>query len=210
MIRTARVVKVHPKSRTLDCVDMETGYPIAGVTIMSATLSKNTGLWAVPSVPRPSSHQAASGIADEGDVMLACLLPAAGGRYVCIGFASMKGATGALTERDDELIYRHPSGTVINVQPDGTTVLSVPGGVVHRLNVDGTAHITAPTSVTMDTPLVKMTGELEVAKATRLADTLDVEKQVTGKADVVASGVSLVQHIHTGNGAGRPTSAPVR
>lgn len=197
MITRARVVKVHPAKRTLDCVDLDTGRPIAGVAIMSATMSSDTGLWAVPSVPRPSSHQSAMGIQDPGRVMVAYLLPGPGGRYVCIGFGHLSGATGALTEQDDHLIYRHPSGTTIEVQPDGTTVTTVPGGVVQRLNVDGTMHTTAPTKLTYDTPLVEITGELLV------------KGNITTEADTITSTKSFLQHRHQEQGDFQETSVPL-
>jgi hypothetical protein len=208
MIRRARVVKVHPERRTLDCIDLDTGIPYAGVDILSLSMSSDSGLWSVPSVPRPSSHQSSMGIQDTGRIMVANLLPAGGGRMVCIGFSHMAGATGALTARDDELIYRHPSGTTITVEPNGTTIMALPGGVVHRLNIDGTAHLTAPSKVTIDSPLVDMTGELQVAKAVRMGATLDVVENMTTQADTVSSGKSFLQHTHKENDNGANTNPP--
>jgi phage baseplate assembly protein gpV len=208
MIRHARVVKVHAARQTLDCVDLENGYPIAGVPILSTSMSGDTGLWTAPSVPRPSSHAAASGVQDTGRVMVACLLPGAGGRYVCIGFVRQAGTT-ALTERDDEMVYRHPAGTVIRVEPDGTTIASLPGGVVLRLNIDGTAHLTAPTKVTIETPLVEMTNDLKVAGKVQIGQTLDVVQNITTEADTVSSGKSFLEHRHLEQGDNQNTSQPL-
>lgn len=114
-----------------------------------------------------------------------------------------------------------------SVSPDEHVIVFADGASVvynqktHALTVSGvaTAKISASTSVTLETPVVKCTQDLEVAQNVLIGGNLsmtgksgggnasikgnvDIQGGVTSGSDMVAGGISLQNHTHPGDSGG--------
>ncbi|MGE0333100.1 MAG: phage baseplate assembly protein V [Ramlibacter sp.] len=84
----------------------------------------------------------------------------------------------------------------LEVKESGEVALYNQWGDYVWLKKEGQMVLKAATSVEIDTPLAHFTGSVVVAEA------------VTVGVDVVAAGISLVDHVHDEQGDFSPTSAP--
>ena len=115
----------------------------------------------------------------------------------------------------NKTITKYPDGAVIEYDhASHALVATLPGG--------GTATLVAPVAVTIDSPLVTMTGDCIVkktltflggmigrGKAIGASSAAEIEGTIRTTEDVIANGVSLTGHDHGNvqNGGGR-TSKP--
>ncbi|HHA2674753.1 TPA: phage baseplate assembly protein V [Stenotrophomonas maltophilia] len=81
-----------------------------------------------------------------------------------------------------------------------STTLTVNVGAGKVVVNCATAVVAATESVTIDSPMTKATGDMEVAGAIKAG------KDITTSADVKAGPISLKNHKHTAQGATAPTS----
>lgn len=85
---------------------------------------------------------------------------------------------------------------------DGETYIEVAGG--------GIVNIVAPTAVTMTTPLLTVTGIINIENVDSNTNPCTVNGDIHTNGDVIASTISLKHHVHSGvtTGSGS-TGAPV-
>ena len=93
------------------------------------------------------------------------------------------------------------AGNAVLQSTDGTTCIALGGGKI---------TITAPTSVTIDTPLLTITGQVVAGTNPSYTQTASFNGNIITTGDVIASGTSLHTHVHGGvqTGSG-DTGAPV-
>ena len=106
-----------------------------------------------------------------------------------------------------------------NPNPDNFEIRFDINGTESSIKImsDGTMLVTAPTSITFDTPLATFTGNVTVAGGISvngtgggasggmvIAGDIDIQGTITSDEDVIASGISLNSHTHGGvqTGAG--------
>lgn len=109
------------------------------------------------------------------------------GAYIVV---DKNGNVGLETKKTGNLFLRVAGSVTANVR--GNVVANVTGNL--SATMSGTAYLKA-TEITFDGPV-------------QITKTLNVTQSVTTPADVVASGVSLVNHIHSGVDSGLGTSGP--
>lgn len=73
---------------------------------------------------------------------------------------------------------------------DGTTYVEVAGG--------GIVNVVAPTQINMTTPILNVTGVLNVENVSSSATPCVINGNITTNGDVIASTISLVNHVHSG------------
>ena len=152
----------------------------------------------------PTVGEQATVLSPSGDI---------GAAVVIVGLNS----TGKPAPSNDpsKTVTRYPDGAVIEYDHAGHTLTAtLPGG--------GTATLVAPVAVTIDSPLVTMTGDCIVkksltflggmigrGKAKGASSAAEIEGTIRTTEDVIANGVSLTGHDHGNvqNGGGR-TSKP--
>lgn len=85
---------------------------------------------------------------------------------------------------------------------DGSTFVEVAGGQV--------VTVKAPSKVVLDTPIVETTGVLRVMNTQGFDNACTITGTLTTSGDVEASGISLMNHVHTGvQPGGGNTGGPV-
>lgn len=100
-------------------------------------------------------------------------------------------------------------GYTINAEDADNVVLSSLDGTVRVAIWGDKVKITAP-EVILDTPVVTVTGIIDVQNSGSVADPCTVNGNIVTNGDVVASGISLVTHVHSGvQSGGSNTGAPV-
>ena len=136
MIRFAQVVAVHSARRTLDIAFSDTGEPVAEVSVLSATVSSDAGVWDIPDVAKPSTEASAGGVGGGGRVIIAAVDFTSDGRPVVVGFARAYGSQMVFSEPNRE-VRRHPSGAYTTIAPDGSIEHYHPGGAYLRIGAGG-------------------------------------------------------------------------
>lgn len=135
-MRLALVVAVHP-NRTVDLVFQDTGLRIAGAHVLSSLVTSDSGVWDIPSVPRPTSERLAGELPTTGRQLIAAV-DMCSGRWVVTGFLHPLGGQLAFTQ-PDRRVDRHSSGAYSTVAPDGSLELWHPSGSFVRIGT-GAAH----------------------------------------------------------------------
>lgn len=135
-MRIALVVAVHP-NRTVDLVFQDTGLRVAGAHVLSSLVASDSGVWDVPSVPRPMSENNAGELPTTGRQLVAAVDMCAG-RWVVTGFLHPLGGQMAFTQPDRH-VERHSSGAYSTVAPDGSIEIWHPSGAFVRIGT-GAAH----------------------------------------------------------------------
>jgi hypothetical protein len=135
-MRIALVVAVHP-NRTVDLVFQDSGLRIAGAHVLSSLVSSDSGVWDVPSVPRPTSEKTAGQLPTNGRQLVAAVDMCAG-RWIVIGWLHPLGGQMAFTQPDRH-VERHSSGAYSTVAPDGSVEVWHPSGAFVRIGT-GAAH----------------------------------------------------------------------
>lgn len=116
-----------------------------------------------------------------------------------------------VTIEGTEIVFNRQDGTI-----------TVPNAVTINCT---TATVKASSSVTLDTPKTDITGVLNVTglitgkgglavsggggAAVTVSGNMNLEGQIDASSDVVAGGISLVNHKHQEQGDGSPTSPPL-
>lgn len=116
-----------------------------------------------------------------------------------------------VTIEGTEIVFNRQDGTI-----------TVPNAVTINCT---TATVKASSSVTLDTPKTDITGVLNVAglitgkgglavsggggAAVTVSGNMNLEGQIDASSDVVAGGISLMNHKHQEQGDGSPTSPPL-
>lgn len=139
-LRLAQVIGVHPERRTVELAYLDDGARAGEAQIASGVVGSDSGLWAVPSVPRPSSERQAGGINPSGRTLTA-VVAAIHGRPIVLGFVSPLGSQMTFTEQD-RAMYRHPSGAYATIGADGSIEVRHPGGA--HLRIGAGANETVP------------------------------------------------------------------
>ena len=138
MLRDAQVVAVHPKSRTVDLVYLDTREPVRGVRV-AGKASSVSGSWDVPDMPRPATAQATGQISATGRSMIA-LVGQLRGRPVVVGFLPGKGNSVAFTDPDRQ-VELHPSGVYSSTDAAGNLQLGFPGGLTIRVGTPAVENL---------------------------------------------------------------------
>lgn len=97
-----------------------------------------------------------------------------------------------INEKSEYIHIQHNSGTEITMHQNGDITTNAQDVIVNCVN----STVNASESVNANTPVVNISNDVNVGGT------------VTVNGDVVASGVSLVNHIHTGVKSGSDTSGP--
>lgn len=100
---------------------------------------------------------------------------------------------------------------------DGTTHVEVAGGGIVNIVAPTSINFTAPTvninassAVNVITPVETITGVLDVQNVSSSSTPCVINGNITTNADVIASGISLVSHKHTGvTTGGGDTGGPI-
>lgn len=82
--------------------------------------------------------------------------------------------------------------------PGGEVAMYTDQGDVVHIKRGGTILVKAATKVRIESPLVEMTGDLDVAGNVHVGGDVAVDGGVTAQGDVVGEGVSLATHTHGG------------
>lgn len=130
-MRLAQVVAVHPSRRTVDLVFADTGLRVAEAHVLSSLVASDAGEWDFPSVPKPQSEQSAGGLSATGRQLMAGI-DFVEGRPVVMGFFHPMNGQMAFKE-DDRQVYRHQSGVVTTIAPDGSIETWHPSGSYFRM-----------------------------------------------------------------------------
>lgn len=124
-------------------------------------------------------------------------------------------------DRQDHKLTVTIEGTeIVFNRQDGS--ITVPNAVTINCT---TATVNASSSVTLDTPKTDITGVLNVTglitgkgglavsggggAAVTVSGNMNLEGQIDASSDVVAGGISLMNHTHKEQGDGSPTSPPL-
>lgn len=218
-LRLAQVVAVHPQRGTVELVYLDDGAR-AGEAAVMGNVSGDGGTWTVPNVERPPSEQQAGRIQTGGRRTMMAVVANIYGRPVVLGFLSPDRGQMAFTEQN-VAVFRHPSGAVVSIGPDGTLDVRHPAGAALRIgtgpseplagavngwsppSAGGTADLTITTGgVTM---AIKAGGTIDLT-----CDKLTVTGDIEAQGDVKAGSISLKTHKHGGVQAGAAqTGAPV-
>ena len=232
-LRLARVVAVHPASRSVDLVFLDDGSRYPKAMVLSTAASSDAGVWNVPSVPRPSSEMVAMSTGGPGRVLVAaCIFMR--GQPVVVGWAPNPSSPVAVREQDREL-HLHPSGAYWTIAPDGSIELFHPSGALFRIGAGGHQDLTpvsagawqtpggaSPPQITLSTAgttitvepngpvTIQTAGELRMAyqKAVLTGD-IELTGKLTATGEVKGAGVALSTHKHTnvqtgGSQSGQP------
>jgi hypothetical protein len=107
-----------------------------------------------------------------------------------------------------------PNGVTIRDTGSGATVVLHPTSIVATIGstsvaMDGSSiTMTAPSTVTLKVPSIVLDGQLSQGEgATAYNASLNGPLTVIG--DVIAGGISLIDHVHVSSAPGTDTSAPV-
>ncbi len=223
MLRTAKVVAVHARRRTVDLVMNDNGARVADVQVISSHASSDSGGWDIPAVPLPGSEANPDTLAANGRNMVATV-GMIGGRHVVTGFLPTQGTEMAFTE-DNRAVHRHPSGAYVTTAPDGSMELFHPSGAFLRIGTGGHQDLAevsadgnwsipagaAPPQITLETAGFTLTilpnGATSLVTTSQLRMTFadavltgDVHLvgNLTTTGDVVAGTVSLQGHTNGG------------
>lgn len=230
--RLARVIAVHPASRTVDVVFLDTGNRVAGLQVMSGDVGSDCGSWDVPSV-KPYPSEAGPDQIDPAGRNVIARCTTIHGRWVVAGFMSPQDSQMNFTEQNRS-VKRHASGAYTTVAPDGSIETYHPSGAFLRIGTGGHQDLNdvsadknwktpagaPPAQITLHTAgftltilpdgsaTLKTAGQLilEYHDAIMRGD-IKLEGKLEATGDIVAGTVSLQQHTHKnsgGSGSGGP------
>lgn len=128
-LRTARVMRVYPESRSADVVLLDTGGHLLRVPIIGAS-GGDTGAFDVPQ-PETSGTDSITGERE----IIAVLAPMRNQGHAIIGFLPPPRRQGMFA--DGRMVYRHQSDTYFTVDKDGNAELYHPSGTFIRLGTPG-------------------------------------------------------------------------
>ncbi|CAH2606342.1 conserved protein of unknown function (plasmid) [Rhodovastum atsumiense] len=138
-LRFAQVVAVWPQRRCVEIVYCDDGWRENNVPVLNWFVSSDTGAWSMHNLPRPPSELEAGGLHpnDEERTTLA-MVAKVEGRSVVIGFIPHPLSQIMFTEdqQDRDLLWRHPSGTLQQIAPDGSYEFHHTGGAYVRIGFD--------------------------------------------------------------------------
>jgi hypothetical protein len=131
MVRFGRVAAIHPEDNSVDLVMVDDGSRVAGVQVLAAGASSNTGLSDLPAPSMPSGGKWSMRKSLDRDI-IAATLPAAGGKLVVIGFLFPQ-ICEMLFKEPGRMLYRHQSDVHFTVDDAGNTELFHPSGTYLRI-----------------------------------------------------------------------------
>lgn len=128
-LRTARVMRVYPESRTADVALLDTGGHLLRVPILGSS-GGDVGAFDVPQ-PETSGTDSIDGPRE----IIGVLAPMRHEGYAIIGFLPPPRRQGMFS--DGRMVYRHQSDTYFTIDRDGNAELYHPSGTFIRLGTPG-------------------------------------------------------------------------
>lgn len=143
-LRFAQVVAVRPQSRTVELCYSDDGWREADVPVLCDYVSTDTGAWSQHNVARPPTELLAGGVNPTKDKRTVfALVATVEGRSVVVGFIPEPLSQIMFIEQqqDRDMVWRHPSGTLVTIAPSGSLEVQHTGGAYLRIATD---HDSAP------------------------------------------------------------------
>lgn len=129
--RLARVIAVHPASRTVDLAFLDNGERVGKVPIASEHVGSDGGSWNVPDVPKPTQESSPDALVNVGR-NLVVKVDYIGREPIVQGFVTP--ATGQMTfGEQNRYVFRHASGACVTIAPDGSVQVGHPAGAFVRI-----------------------------------------------------------------------------
>ena len=121
--RLVKITKIYPGSHSVDCIDLETGDPVARAVVVTSAITSNTGLAELAS---PASRE------------ILGLLEVVSGLPLITGFLPPR-VSQVLFDEAERRIDRHPSDVYSTIDAGGEMEIYHPSGTFFRIGVS-TAH----------------------------------------------------------------------
>lgn len=227
MIEMARVVAVHPEANKVDLVFLQTGRREAAVSVLSSAAGTDVGFADLP-VPKVQDTEKPFEGGPTGERDIYAAVSRANGIPFVVGFAYPQ-TSQMFHKEPGRMVYRHGSGFVATVDANGNFSIRHPSGTKVSIgepvpdfegqewNVPDTGKqpsISFSVSNKANGAVAGFTVapdgsvSFQVAGAmTFITSTLNINGDVHVTGDVVASGISLVNHVHPDPQGGK-TSKP--
>lgn len=138
-LRLAQVVKIIPKWRLCEIVFCDDGWRATDVPILTSYVSTNTGGWTMHNMPRPPDEDVAGALQPSEDMRtVLAMVAVTDGRPVIMGFLPHPMTQLAFIEPEQNRdIWRHPSGTIVTVNKNGSLEVHHTGGMFLKVGIDG-------------------------------------------------------------------------
>lgn len=221
MMKRGIVVATHPEDYSVDLV-LSDGRRLSGVQVMTPNGSARTGTFDLPAMPEKSGNAKWDITQPHGQDQIA-MVEFVGEVPVVVGFLYPQ--VSQMTFRDPKLRFqRHQSDVAWSIDGDGNIQLDHPSGTYIRIgespdrvdlaagNADKSLGVDRNTGRKVNIRVGLAGGVLDLTLSPDGGVTLNAAKDVTIKSpkvildtplvevpggDVVASGVSLVHHVHS-------------
>lgn len=215
MFRKGIVVACHPEDNSVDLVMCDDGARLSGVPVMAHSASARSGSVDMPEMPNKTGEDKWNITKRHGQDMEALVAVMGRGNPIVVGFLYPQ--ISQMTFKDAKRKFtRHQSDVYHTIDGDGNVELYHPSGayvrIAEKLDHEDLEKKNFDESLVLDRNKDKKVG-MRVSLGGVKIDikdgvvTIDAKKVVVS-GDVVASGVSLKDHVHTGVRSGPNLSGP--
>ena len=197
-IRLAQVVRVYPKYRSCEVVFLDDGLRCTNVHFLSSSVSSNSGGWTQHNMARPPSEDEAGGYhPDPAARTVIAVVAMVDDRPLILGYMPEAFSQLAFIQAEQNRdIWRHPSGTVVTINRNGSFEASHSGGGFVRFG----AQVDSPTDPDRHEDLTPLCWNenwelpendpptFTIALGNREGEACKVRVRPSGDTDIMSSG----------------------